>query len=77
MAYSTESIQAFWAMMRRARSKPFLVQRLLQRMDGGEIDEREAAEWLASEECRVMIHASGYSRARIRQIGGRRRPASP
>jgi hypothetical protein len=47
MAYSTESIAAFWALMRAGRPKPFLVRRLLQRLDRGEIDERTATEWLA------------------------------
>ena len=47
MTYSTEAIQAFWALMRMGKPKPFLVRRLLQRLDRDEIDERTAAEWLA------------------------------
>jgi hypothetical protein len=47
MTYSAESIAVFWALMRAGRPKPFLVRRLLQRLDRGEIDERAATEWLA------------------------------
>jgi hypothetical protein len=49
MTYSAESVHAFWALMRSARPKEFLVRRLLQRMERGEMDEHEAAAWLASE----------------------------
>jgi hypothetical protein len=47
MTYSAESITVFWALMRVGRPKPFLVRRLLQRLDRGEIDELAATEWLS------------------------------
>jgi hypothetical protein len=60
MAYSTVSIREFWQLMRVARQKPFLVRRLLQRLDRGEIDEREAAEWLACENRRPSRHRAEF-----------------
>lgn len=68
MTYSTESVHAFWALMRLANQKPFLVRRLLQRLENGEIDEREAAEWIAPDSGTTRVQARGNSRSRIRPI---------
>ena len=61
MTYSAESIQAFWALMRIGKQKPFLVRRLLQRLDRCEIDERTAAEWLTDSRHDVTTRPSGRS----------------
>jgi len=61
MSYSAESVQMFWAMIRAARPRAFLVRRLLQRLERGEIDEREAADWIASArnaDRRQLCHSS-------------------
>jgi hypothetical protein len=50
MAYSPESVRKFWALMRATEPRSFLVRRLLQRLERGELDEQEAAEWLACDE---------------------------